>query len=127
MKDKFDLNLEFGKKKFKLTIDLNHFYYIPFIGWMYPMAFKKDDPAAMSHAKQGFVLALFFTALLMGLSFFTVFVHTGFRAFRLFITILIYLTELAYFALCIRGTMMLVKGKPFVLQRVKKYVDMINV
>ena len=127
MKEKFEINVVNKKFSFRFTIDLNHFYYLPFIGWMYPMAFKKDDSSAMDHAKQGFVMALFFTALLITLSFSTIFIHTGHRVIRLLIAIAIYLAELAYFSLCVWGTVMLVKGKRIEIPVVKKYADKLNV
>lgn len=126
MKEKIEYSLDIGKKSYHWTIDLNHFYYIPFVGWLYPMALKKNNAAAMAHAKQGFVLACIAIAILTGLSFLTVFIHTGFRGFRIFIALLIYLVEIGYFALCILGTMKLVKKEPFVIPQVKKYVDMLN-
>jgi hypothetical protein len=127
MKEKFDMHFVFHGKEVGFTIDLNHFYYLPFIGWMYPMAFKKGDAAATQHAKQGFVMALFFTGLLIAMSFSTIFIHTGYRALRLSIAIAIYLAELLYLYLCVWGTMMIVKGKQFDVPVIRKYADKINI
>jgi hypothetical protein len=89
----------------------NHVWYVPFIGWIYPMAFKKDDAFATHHAKQGFVMAVFFTVILVGLAVSTVFIPISLRVVKLVIVILIYLTELVYLSLCIRGTLMLKNGE----------------
>ncbi len=127
MTEKFDIAFKIGARDIRFTVDLNHFYYVPFIGWLFPMAFKKDDPAAMNHARQGFVMALFFTVLLAGLSFSTIFIHTGFRVMRLVIVLFIYAMELSYFSLCLWATINLVKGKSVEIPLVKEYADKIKV
>jgi len=88
---------------------LNQIWYVPFIGWMYPMAFMKDDTFAMEHAKQGFIMAVFFTAVLSFLAFSTVFVPINLRIVKFIIVILMYIAELAYLALCVLGTYIIVK------------------
>ncbi|MBN1531798.1 MAG: hypothetical protein JXA20_03975 [Spirochaetes bacterium] len=127
MKETYDVDFTIAQRRIRFTVNLNHFYYFPFIGWLYPMALKKGDEAAMVHARQGFVMALFFTVLLTLLSFSTIFIHTGFRVMRLVIVIFIYLMELLYFSLCIWATMNLVKGKAVDIPLVKEYAEKVNV
>jgi hypothetical protein len=127
MKEKIDLAFIFKKKEYKFTLKVSHFYYVPFIGWLYPMAFKKGDDEAMVHARQGFVMALIFTVLLTFLSFSSIFMHTGSRAMRLVVVLFIYLMEILYFSLCIWATRNMVNGKPVDIPLVKEYAEKIKV
>lgn len=92
-------------KRFNVHFDvpLIWFTYFPFIGWTYPFIFRKEDSFAMHHGKQAFVMALAFTALPIVLTFSTVFIPISFRVLKLVVVVLVYLSHLAYFALCAYG------------------------
>jgi len=100
--------------------------YLPFIGWILPMAKRKDDGFTMFHAKQGFIIALFFVVVLTGLSFLMVFLPTTARAFKLALVILIYLAEIFYFFLCVRGTIFIRDNKREAFPYLSKYIDMLD-
>jgi hypothetical protein len=91
-------NVRFGVPLIWLT-------YFPFIGWIYPFLFRKEDSFAMHHGKQAFVMALLFTALPIVLTFSIVFIPISFRVLKLIVVVLVYLSHLAYFALCAYGFM----------------------
>ena len=69
-------------KEFSLKIYTDHIKtfdplllsYFPFIGWFIPMTMKREDEFYMFHARQGFVLAVFFTGTCTFLYFFLYFV-----------------------------------------------------
>ncbi|HOT46155.1 MAG TPA: hypothetical protein PLM53_15690 [Spirochaetota bacterium] len=122
MAEKFSIQI----KRFNIDFDvpLIWFTYFPFIGWIYPFAFRRGDAFAMHHGKQAFIMALFFTALPILLTFSTVFVPISFRVLKLIIVILIYLSHGAYFALCALGFMKVMGLEkydfPFIIQYAKK-------
>jgi len=70
------------------------------------MAFEHRDECAMHHARQGFVLAVFFTAVLVLLASINVLAPKVFRVTRFVIVMMIYAAYLAYFGLCAWGTVM---------------------
>jgi hypothetical protein len=116
-------------KRFKIDtkVPLIWLTYFPFVGWFYPFAFKKDDPFAMHHGKQAFVLAFFFTAFPVALTFMSVFIPISLRSVRLAVVILIYLSHLTYFALCAQGFMKLREGVTHDAPLFGKYAKKLNV
>jgi len=125
MVEKFSVKI----KRFNIDFEvpLIWFTYFPFIGWIYPFAFRKDDAFAMHHGKQAFIMALFFTALPILLTFSTVFVPISFRVLKLIIVILIYLSHGAYFALCVLGFMKVKDSEQYDFPIVIQYAKKINV
>jgi len=100
--------------------------YFPFIGWLVTMTMKKDDTLAMHHARQGFVLAVIFTAISVFLSFSTVFIPRNYRTVKLIIISLTYFFYLIYLILCIMGTLMIRKnsmGEIYFIGRLAKKID----
>jgi hypothetical protein len=86
------------------VLKLEHFTYLPFVGWWLTAAFKKDDEYAMEHAKKALTLAIFFAFALIffGISF--AFVSNQSRILRMILTIIIYLLDITYIILCIIET-----------------------
>ncbi|OHD64988.1 MAG: hypothetical protein A2176_04350 [Spirochaetes bacterium RBG_13_51_14] len=101
MKEQFNISI----KKYKINLDVHLLWltYFPFIGWLYPFIFKKDDAFAMHHGKQAFIMALLFTAIPIAITFSAAFIPITWRVIKLIFAILIYLSHLAYFALCAWG------------------------
>ena len=91
------------------------------------MTFKSDEKSDMNHAKQGFVMAVFFAAVLIALSVSTIMIAKSSRVLRLAIVLLIYAFELTYFSLCIWGTMQVYKEKEADFPIIKTYADKIDI
>ena len=103
MKDTFRISIR--KYNIDFEVRLVWVTYFPFIGWLYPFIAKHRDHFAMHHAKQAFVMALFFTAVPVLLTFSSVFIPISLRVLKLIFVILIYVSHLCYFTLCARGFM----------------------
>ncbi|MBP7735057.1 MAG: DUF4870 domain-containing protein [Spirochaetes bacterium] len=116
-------------KRFNVDFDvpLIWFTYFPFIGWTYPFIFRKEDSFAMHHGKQAFVMALAFTALPIVLTFSTVFIPISFRVLKLIVVVLVYLSHLAYFALCAYGFMKVKATELYDFPVLIKYAKKIDV
>ncbi len=84
-------------------MDLLWLTYFPFVGWLYPFIARKNDAFAMHHGKQALIMAIVFTAAPIALTFSTVFIPISYRGVKLTAVILVYLSHLAYFALCAWG------------------------
>ena len=96
--------------------------YFPFIGWFIPMTMKREDEFYMFHAKQGFVLAVFFTGVCTFLYFFLYFIPVHADIFKFLIVMLIYILYIAYTVLAVMGTQMIKKGEKNEFPRIGKYV-----
>lgn len=100
--------------------------YFPFIGWFIPMTMKSEDEFYMYHAKQGFVLAVFFTGTCTFLYFFLFFIPVHADIFKFLIVMLIYILYIAYTALAVMGTKMIKNGEikdfPYVGKYIGKYI-----
>jgi len=100
--------------------------YFPFIGWFIPMTMKKEDEFYMYHAKQGFVLAVFFTGVCTFLYFFLYFIPVHSDIFKFLIVMLIYILYIAYTALAVMGTQMIknseIKDFPYFGKYIGKYI-----
>jgi hypothetical protein len=103
MKDTFRITIR--KYNVDFEVRLVWLTYFPFIGWLYPFIKNHKDRFAMHHAKQAFVMALFFTAVPVLLTFSSVFIPISLRVLKLIFVILIYCSHLGYFALCALGFM----------------------
>ena len=84
--------------------------YFPFIGWFFPMYFKKDDKFLLFHSVQGFVLAAFFFVLSSTLFFLTAFLPSGGGLFKFIVVMLIYAGYSVYFIIAAAGTYFMIKG-----------------
>ena len=117
-------------KEFSLKIYTDHIKtfdplllsYFPFIGWFIPMTMKKDDEFYMYHAKQGFVLAVFFTGTCTFLYFFYYFIPVHADIFKFLIVMIIYILYIAYFVLAVMGTMMIKKREKNEFPHIGKYI-----
>ena len=111
LKEKFLLYKE------KLVKALPYLTYFPFIGWFFPMCYRKDDRFLMFHAVQGFVLAAFFFSVALILYFLTALVPAGGGIIKFVIVMMIYISYLAYIVFAAAGTRFLIKnlekGIPF--------------
>ena len=96
--------------------------YFPFIGWFIPMTMKREDEFYMFHAKQGFVLAVFFTGVCTFLYFFLYFIPVHADIFKFLIVMIIYILYIAYAALAVMGTQMIKKGEKSEFPQIGKYV-----
>jgi len=105
--------------------------YFPFIGWFIPMTMKKDDEFYMYHAKQGFVLAVFFTGTCTFLFFFLYFVSVHADIFKFLIVMIIYILELVYFAIAVMGTRMILRNEkgefPYISKYISVYTSKLNI
>jgi len=97
--------------------------YFPFIGWFIPMTMKKDDEFYMYHAKQGFVLAVFFTGTCTFLFFFLYFVSVHADIFKFLIVMIIYILELVYIAIAVMGTRMILRNEKGEFPHIGKYIS----
>lgn len=103
--------------KVKLHQVIPYIVYFPFIGWFFPMYFRKDDRFLLFHSVQGFVLAAFFFFVSTLLYFVTAFVSSGGGVLKFVIVMLIYTGYLIYFIFAVIGTVFMLqkheKGLPF--------------
>jgi len=117
-------------KEFSLKIYADHIKtfdplllsYFPFIGWFIPMTMKREDEFYMYHAKQGFVLAVFFTGACTFLYFFLYFIPVHADVFKFIIVMLIYILYAAYITFAAMGTRMILKGEKNEFPHIGKYV-----
>lgn len=103
--------------KGKLQEVIPYIAYFPFIGWFFPMYFRKDDRFLLFHSLQGFVLAAFFFLVSTLLYFITAFVPAEGGTFKFVIVMLIYAGYLIYLVFAVMGTVFMLKkfekGLPF--------------
>jgi len=104
------------------TFDPLMLSYFPFIGWFIPMIKKREDEFYMYHAKQGFVLAVFFTGVCIFLYFFLYFVSVHADILKFLIVMLIYILYIVYIALAVMGTKMIKNGEKKEFPHIGKYV-----
>ena len=126
------INMKFNKiKDFLKTFDPLLLSYFPFIGWFIPMIKKKDDDFYMYHAKQGFILALFFTCVCTFLYLLPFFISTMAYTLKFIITVLIYILYAVYIALAVIGTRMIKKVEkkefPYIGPYITKYASKLNI
>ena len=125
-----DLSLKIYSEHIK-TFDPLLLSYFPFIGWFIPMLMKKDDEFYMYHAKQSFVLAVFFTASCSFLYFFIYFISVHADIFKFIVVMLIYILYIIYFIIFVMGTKMIRNGEkkefPYISQYINKYTSMLNI
>ncbi len=101
--------------------------YFPFIGWLYPFVSMKDDGFAMEHGKRALVMALFFTAFPLLLTFASAFVPILNRVAALIIAIMVYLSHIVYFGLCIRGFLLLRRKARWEVPLIDRFAEKIHV
>jgi uncharacterized membrane protein len=105
--------------------------YFPFVGWFIPMTKKKDDDFYMYHARQGFILALFFTCACIFLYLLPFFISTRAYTLKFIIVLLIYILYVIYIALAVIGTMMIKRMEkkefPFIGVYITKYASKLNI
>ena len=102
--------------------------YFPFIGWFFPMYFKKDDKFLLFHSVQGFVLAAFFFVISSMLYFLTAFLPSGGGLLKFIVVMLIYAGYSVYFIIAAAGTYFMIKGIekeiPF-FERIAKRIEIL--
>ena len=91
--------------------DYTRLNYIPFVGWIYPFAAKNDDKFVYFHAKQGLAVAFIFTLVPIMLTMLIFLSPAEVKIIALFLTLLIYMSHVLYFTLCIWGSVQMVKGE----------------
>lgn len=97
--------------------------YFPFVGWFIPMILNKDE-FQKYHAKQGFVLAVYFSMACIFLFCFKVFVPERADIVQLLIVMLIYIHHIVYFTLCFFGTRMIKRGEKGEFPYINQYITM---
>jgi uncharacterized membrane protein len=132
--DKFDKIKDFIYNiytKYIKTFDPLILTYFPFVGWFIPMIMKKDDDFYMYHAKQGFILALFFTCACTFLFLLPFFISIRAYTLKFIIVLLIYILYAIYIALAIFGTKMIKnmekKEFPYIGEYITKYASKLNI
>ncbi|HON15003.1 MAG TPA: hypothetical protein PLA51_00845 [Spirochaetota bacterium] len=105
--------------------DILNLSYFPFIGWFVPMILNRDD-FDKYHAKQGFVLAVFFTFTCSFLYFFKYFVPERADIVQLVVILLIYVLYIIYFTICYLGTKMILRREIGEFAYIDKYVKMLT-
>ncbi len=125
-----ELSLQIYNEHIK-TFDPLLLSYFPFIGWYVPMIMKRDDEFYMYHAKQGFVLAVFFTAVCTFLYFLLFFVSVHADVLKFIIVMVIYLLYVAYIYLAVLGTRMIKENEkkefPYIGRYVTVYTSKLNI
>ena len=116
-----------ARLKIHVDIEFVWFTYFPFIGWLYPLIFKKNDALAMHHARQAFVMAVFFTVVPILLTFSMVIVPISSRVVRLVFVIIIYIYHLLYFSLCAHGFFKIKDGRMYKFPIFMKYANKLNI
>ncbi|MBN2161050.1 MAG: hypothetical protein JW807_16805 [Spirochaetes bacterium] len=125
MIDKFRITIR--RFKIDFEVPLVWFTYFPFVGWMYPFLFKKDDTFAMHHGKQSLVLSILFTAIPVVLTFSAVFIPISLRAIRLAFAIAVYCSHLAYFSVCGWGFFKIMENVRYDFPVIARYAKKIEV
>jgi hypothetical protein len=97
--------------------------YVPFVGWLIPLYLKRDSRRCQDHAKQGLLLAAFFTLVILFLSLFSILLPKEWREIRLALVILIYVVYLLYFALCTIGVVWVLLQKELKPSFIRRYSD----
>ena len=96
--------------------------YIPFVGWLIPFCFKRESHRCQTHAKQGLLLAAFFTSVILCLSLVNILLPKDWREIRLALVVFIYGVYLLYFIFCIIGVVWSFNRKELMLPLVERYV-----
>jgi hypothetical protein len=116
-------------KRYKIDFDVPFawFTYFPFLGWLYPFIFKKNDAFAMHHGKQAFIMAVIFSAIPIVLTFSTVFIPISYRVVKLVFVVLVYLSHLAYFGLCAWGFLKVKEKSRYDFPIITPYAKKLNI
>ena len=125
MIEKFNIRIP----RFNIDVPIQFIWvtYFPFIGWFYPFIYKKDDAFAMHHAKQAFIMAVFFTAVPVAITFLTVFVPISWRAVKLVSATLVYLSHVSYFFLSVLGYMKIRDAVRYEFPIVSRYAQKLEI
>ena len=117
--------------KYIKTFDPLLLSYFPFIGWFIPMIKKKDDDFYMYHARQGFILALFFTCACTFLYLLPFFISIMAYTLKFIIVLFIYILYAIYIALAVIGTRMIKRMEkkefPIIGVYITKYASKLNI
>ena len=101
--------------------------YLPFVGWMFPMAMIKEEEVLLHHVKQAFLLAFVFAGTLIVLNFVLVMAPRGEGYFRYGLVISIYFLYLLYFILCLVGTGAVLRSRKLNIPLVHNYAERLNI
>ncbi len=97
--------------------------YVPFVGWLIPLYLKRDSRRCQDHARQGLLLAAFFTLVILFLSLFSILLPKEWREIRLALVILIYVVYLLYFTFCTIGIVWALLQKELKPSFIRRYSD----
>ncbi len=107
--------------------NINLLTWFPFLGWMLPIGFNREDPLAVDHGKQAMYMALFAVIILTGLTFGSLFIPRSFRPMKLATVIVTYLVLALYFIICGMGTYMIKNGKKQELPFISRYAEKLDI
>jgi cellulose synthase/poly-beta-1,6-N-acetylglucosamine synthase-like glycosyltransferase len=97
--------------------------YVPFVGWLSPLYLKRESRRCQDHAKQGLLLAAFFTVVILFLSLFNILLSKEWREMRLALVILIYVVYLLYFTFCTIGVVWALLQKELKPPLIRRYAE----
>ena len=100
--------------------------YIPLIGWIYPLVVNKENPTCQRHIKQGFIFALFFVFLTVILNLINIFTPVEWRNFRLGLVITIYCINFIYLLFCLIAIKLVLKGRAFSINIIKRLINLLE-
>ena len=121
------LRIQLKQYKINFSVPLMWFTYFPFIGWLYPFIFKKNNRFAMHHGRQALIMAIIFTAVPIMLTFSSVFIPRSYRVVQLVFVLLVYLSHLVYFALCAWGFIKVKENKMYDFPVIMRYAKKLDV
>lgn len=81
----------------------------------------------MHHAKQAFVMAVFFTAVPTAVTFLTVFVPISWQVTKLVSAVLVYCSHLAYFFLSVLGYMKIRDNALYDFPMISRYAQKLDI
>ena len=86
------------------------------------MTMKREDEFYMHHAKNGFVLAVFFTGICTFLYFFLFFISVHADIFKFLIVMIIYILYIVYIYFAVIGTRMIMNNEKKEFPHIGKYI-----
>jgi hypothetical protein len=106
---------------------LRYLIYLPFIGWVAPMALMDQDLPLFIHIKQSFVMAVIVTiAQLFFFGIMSVFPN-GVYWPKMIVVILMYLVYFIYGLLSVFGTVMIVQDKKYNFPAIDAFMEKIKI
>jgi len=106
---------------------LKYLIYLPFVGWMLPLAFLYEDRTIIDHIKNAIILSVVFGITLITFSFSSIYIYEDYRLVKFIVIIISLLIYSFYIILCIAGTIFIVNEKQFKIPIVHNYAEKLNI